>query len=174
MDPGSTPDTMLTHTYRRSRGFTLIELMIVVAILGIMATMAIPTFLDRVVRAQVSEGVELSSFVRQSVQESWRRNGRMPPNNGAAGLPPADMIVGNYVSSVEVEDGAVTITYGQRSNRFLSGKRLTLRPAVVDVHPAVPIAWVCGRASTPERMQARGTDHTDLQPAFLPIDCRSQ
>lgn len=173
MNPAITAYTSQSTAHRPSRGFTLIELIIVVAILGVMATMSMPTFLDRVARAQVSEGMALSEFARQSVQEAWRRNGRMPQNNAAAGLPPAEMIVGNYVSRVEVEGGAITITYGQRANRFLLGKRLTLRPAVVEAHPSVPVAWVCGLASTPQRMQAHGADRTDLPPTFLPIDCRN-
>lgn len=164
---------LVVLTHRASRGFTLIELMIVIAILGMMATLALPSYLDRVVRAQVGEGMQLTEFVRQAVQESWRRNGRLPKDNAAAGLPPGDMIVGNYVARVDLEDGAVSITYGQRSNRYLTGKRLTLRPAVVEAHLAVPIAWVCGTASVPERMKVRGADRTDLPPNFMPIDCRT-
>lgn len=166
---------IMTAVYprRTGRGFTLIELMIVIAIIGVLSTLALPSYLDRVVRSQVGEGTQLTEFVRQAVQESWRRSGHMPKNNAAAGLPPPEQIVGNYVTRVEVEDGAISITYGQRSNRFLAGKRLTLRPAVVEAYPTVPIAWVCGSATVPNRMQVRGADRSDLPPHFMPIDCRS-
>jgi type IV pilus assembly protein PilA len=158
---------------QRHRGFTLIEMMIVVAMLAIFATMALPTYMDRVVRAQVAEGMALTEFAREAVQQSWRRTSRMPADNAAAGLPPAEQIVGNYVSRVDVADGAISITYGQRSNHFLAGKRLTLRPAVVEAYSAVPIAWVCGLAPTPEQMKAKGSNRTNLPAHFLPIDCRA-
>lgn len=157
---------------RPDRGFTLIELMIVVAILGIMSTLALPTFVDRVVRAQVQEGIQVAAFVQEAVQQEWRRAGRMPKDNGAGGMPPAVAIVGNYVSRIDVEDGAITITYGQRANAFLAGKRLTLRPAVVESHRVVPVAWVCGAASVPTSMSVKGTNRTSLPPQFLPADCR--
>jgi type IV pilus assembly protein PilA len=156
----------------RRRGFTLIELMIVVAIIAIFSTLAIPSSLDRVIRAQVSEGIGLSEFVRQQVQAYYSKNKRMPRDNAAAGVPDAASIVGNYVSGVQVADGAVLITFGNRSNKFLAGKKLALRPAVVESHPVVPIAWVCGNASVPDKMKVLGANATDLPGSHLPIDCR--
>lgn len=153
-------------------GFTLIELMIVVAIMGVLATMAMPSYQDRVIRTQVSEGINLAAFVRESVQEYYRKNRRFPADNAALGLPPSSQIVGNHVSSVAVVEGAVVITYGNRVNRFIAGKKLTLRPAVVSGHPVVPIAWVCGNASAPEKMQVAGRNDTDIPATQLPIDCR--
>lgn len=154
------------------QGFTLIELMIVVAIMGILATMAMPSYQDRVIRTQVSEGINLAEFVRESVQEFYRKNRRFPADNAALGLPQSSQIVGNHVSSVAVVEGAVVITYGNRVNRFIAGKKLALRPAVVSGHPVVPIAWVCGNASAPEKMQVAGRNDTDIPATQLPIDCR--
>jgi type IV pilus assembly protein PilA len=157
---------------KQPRGFTLIELMIVIAIMGIMATYALPSFQDRVIRAQVGEGVGLSEFARQSVQAYYTRNRSMPKDNAAAGLPPGAHIVGNYVTGVVVNQGAVVITFGNRSNRHLAGKTLTLRPAVVEGYSAVPIAWVCGAAGVPDKMRALGENQTSVPSPHLPIDCR--
>jgi type IV pilus assembly protein PilA len=154
------------------RGFTLIELMIVIAIIAIMATYALPSYQDRVIRAQVSEGLGLAEFARHSVQMYYSKHRRMPKDNAAAGLPPADRIIGNYVTGLAVADGAIIMTFGNRSNRNIAGRKLTLRPAVVDGYPAVPLSWVCGIAAGPEKMRLLGQNQTDLPAPLLPIDCR--
>ena len=155
-----------------SRGFTLIELMIVVAILGILSTLAMPTYQDRIIRAQVAEGIVLAEFVRQAAEGHRRRHGGFPKDNAAAGLPPADQIVGNHVDAVSLDAGVITIIYGNRSNRNIRGQKLALRPAIVPGHAAVPVAWVCGLASVPQRMAVQGRNTTTLPPTQLPIDCR--
>ena len=160
------------HRRRASSGFTLIELMIVISIIGIMATMAVPSYQDRVMRAQVAEGIALSQFARDAVQAQYARSHTLPADNAAAGLPPADRIVGNYVTGLAVQQGSIVVTFGNLSNRHLEGRKLTLRPATVDGWPQVPIAWVCGRAAVPARMQAHGADQTTLDDTQLPLDCR--
>ena len=157
-----------------SRGFTLIELMIVIAIIGIMATMAMPSYQDRVIQAEVSEGLNLADFARQTIAARYSRDHSFPHDNQAAGLPPADHIVGNYVTALTVRDGAIDITYGGQSNRFLVGKVLSLRPATVPGYPQVPIAWVCGQAPVPGKMQAAGANQTTLPLEQLPLDCRGR
>lgn len=156
----------------RASGFTLIELMIVIAIIGIMATYALPSYQDRVIRAQVSEGLGLAEFARESVQRYYSKHRRMPKDNAAAELPPADRIVGNYVTGLAVADGAIVMTFGNRSNRNLVGRKLGLRPAIVEGYPSVPLAWVCGLAAAPEKMRVLGEKQTDLPAQLLPIDCR--
>jgi type IV pilus assembly protein PilA len=162
------------NSYKREfhNGFTMIELMIVVAILGIMSVIAVPSYQDRVIRAQVGEGLNLAEFVKHSIQEYYTKNHRFPADNKAAGLPDGSLIVGNYVTGMLVHEGAVEITFGSRVNRFIANKKLTLRPAVVEGYTIVPIAWICGNASVPEKMRAHGRNTTDIPPSQLPIDCR--
>jgi type IV pilus assembly protein PilA len=97
----------------------------------------------------------------------------MPRDNASAGLPPSGSIVGTYVTDVQVAEGTITITFGNRTNKFLTGKKLSLRPAVVEGYPAVPISWVCGAAGTPGKMKVVGQNRTDMPATYLPIDCRT-
>ena len=90
----------------------------------------------------------------------------------AAGLPAADKIVGNYVDAVTIEGGAIHLHFGNRANRALRGKTLSLRPAVVEDAPIVPVAWVCGDASVPDKMAVKGPNRTDVAKGFLPLNCR--
>ena len=162
----------MTHCHPHPSGFTLIELMIVIAIITILTTMAVPSFQDRVIRAQVSEGLALADFVKQAIVAQYAKSHRLPKDNAAAGLPPPDRIVGNYVTSIAVQEGGIVITFGSQSNRYLVGKKLSLRPAVVENYPMVPIAWVCGLAGVPDKMKVMGSNETNLPLPHLPIDCR--
>ena len=77
------------------------------------------------------------------------------------------------MSAVALEDGAIHITFGNRANGALRGKVLTLRPAVVDDAPVVPVAWVCGSAPVPGNMSAKGTNRTNIPANYLPLKCRA-
>lgn len=155
----------------QAKGFTLIELMIVVAIIGILSTLAVPSYQDMVIKKQVHEGIEFISFAKHAVAEHYRIRHALPANNAAAGLPPKEKIIGSFVTLVEVENGAITITYGNRVNKNIAGKKLTLRPAYVVDAQAVPISWVCGTASVPEGLKTGKTNNTDFPVSFLPLDC---
>jgi len=154
-------------------GFTLIELMIVIAIIGIIATMAVPSYQERVIRAQVTEGLGLAEFAKQAIAQYYTRTHQMPHDNQVAGLPPADHIVGTYVEQLTVRSGAINIVFGNQSNRNLVGKTLTIRPAAVPEYPQVPLSWVCGSADVPKKMRALGENETKMPATYLPIDCRS-
>jgi type IV pilus assembly protein PilA len=155
------------------QGFTLIELMIVIAIIGVLATVAMPTYQERVIRVQVGEATGLAEFAKEGIAAYYRANKRMPKNNAEAGLPPADKIIGNYVTGLEVADGAIHVTLGNRINRNAAGKVFSIRPAVVAAYPQIPIAWNCGVATPPANMKAFGENRTSLAAPYLPVDCRS-
>ncbi|WP_428992378.1 pilin [Neisseria gonorrhoeae] len=90
------------------KGFTLIELMIVIAIVGILAAVALPAYQDYTARAQVSEAILLAEGQKSAVTEYYLNHGKWPENNSAAGVASASKIIGKYVKQVEVKNGVVT------------------------------------------------------------------
>ena len=157
---------------RRRQGFTLLELMVVVAVIAILAMIALPTLQDKLVRDQIVEAAKLADIAKSPVASSWSTSKAFPADNSAAGLPVAEKIVSNLVSSIAVEGGAVHMTFGNKANPLIHGKVLSFRPAVVDDAPIVPVAWVCGHSKTPEKMSAKGVDRTNVPPKYLPLNCR--
>ena len=147
---------------KKQQGFTLIELMIVVAIIGILAAIAIPAYQDYTIRAQVSEGLSLSSGAKAAVAEFFQDSGSWPTNNELAGLEavPAN-INGKYVSSVTVSGtatrGLITVAYnGPDANAAITAAELELEG---DGTGGGSIVWDC-RAGT------------NMQAKWLPAACR--
>ena len=140
--------------HNQEGGFTLIELMIVIAIIGILAAVAIPAYQDYVVRAKVGEGFNLVAAAKTSVAETYQSSGAFPSSNGAAGLPNAASISGNNVTSVTVADtGIITILY-EGTEAALSATTIILTPT--DENGS--ITWDCSLGS----MDAR----------YRPANCR--
>jgi len=155
------------------RGLTLIEVLVVIGIVAILGLMAVPALEEKLVRDQVIAAVPLAEVAKPPIAIAWAATQTFPVDNAAAGLPVADKIVSNYISSVAIASGAIDMTFGNSASAALRGKILTIRPAVVTDAPIVPPTWLCGHASTPAKMVPIGVDKTDIPAAFLPLNCRA-
>ena len=139
----------------KQQGFTLIELMIVIAIIGILASIAIPAYQDYTIRAQISEGLSLSAGAKVALTEYFTDRGDWPNNNNNAGLANMNDIMGKYVKSVKVKDNVIEIMYGYDANKAIFHKRITLTA----IYNAGSISWSCATSGI-------------IQARHLPAACR--
>jgi type IV pilus assembly protein PilA len=162
------------------KGFTLIELMIVVAIIGILAAIAIPAYQDYTIRSQVSEGLTLAGAAKAAVAESFSQTGVAPADRIAAGMSNlATDTSGKYVTEVEVTNGTIEIMYGNDANSKITTQTLALTPYET---PDASVAWQCGTANAPANAVLLGTNstvgtpaavgNTTIEPKYAPKACR--
>ena len=156
------------------KGFTLIELMIVVAIIGILAAIAIPAYQDYTIRAQVTEGLNLASAVKTGVSESFANTGAWPADLTAAGGDTTTPPSGKYVTGITVSVGTIKIVYGGQANVAVAGQELDLRPTVSTNNDVI---WTCGKhvvaGIDPTGTAAATADATTVTPKYLPQNCRA-
>ncbi|MGA2655321.1 MAG: pilin [Gammaproteobacteria bacterium] len=139
---------------RRQKGFTLIELMIIVAIIAILAAIAIPAYNDFTTRSKVSEGMSLASTAQLAILEYYVMTGVWPENNTAAGLAEADEIAGEYVQSVTVNENKISVLFKPDAGKGLANHSIIFE--ATDAQGAM--TWNCSSE--------------DIVGAFLPQNCR--
>ena len=167
--------------HKVQQGFTLIELMIVVAIIGILAAIAIPAYQDYTIRAQVSEGMTLAASAKAAVAEAFANDGEAPADRVAAGMTATETDTsGNYVTQVLVTNGTIQVTYGNEANQSIDAETLSLTPyESVDLS----VIWRCGDAPAPAGAALLGTagggvtaahesPSAGMLPKYLPAACR--
>lgn len=141
---------------KQQYGFTLIELMIVVAIIGILAAIAIPQYQNYVIRSQASEGINLAGGTKTGIEGFYSEHGYLPTSNKSAGLKTAKKITGKYVKKVKLGSSkVVTVTYGKKANKALQGKTLKFSP---DTHNGNSVTFTCKKGTIPKQ--------------YLPSSCR--
>jgi type IV pilus assembly protein PilA len=96
-----------------------------------------------------------------------------PADNPTANVPKPEHLIGNFVTGVQVENGAIHISLGNRINAHVEGKVLSLRPAIVTENPSSPISWLCGYAEAVPGMTAIGENRTTVPSLYLSPACRA-
>ncbi|MFC3149819.1 pilin [Litoribrevibacter euphylliae] len=159
---------------KKSHGFTLIELMVVVAIIGILASVAMPQYHTYIHRSEVTEALGMAANIREDITAYYVERLEFPKNNQQAGVPAPDKLIANRITGVEVKDGAIHVTLGNKVAKPLQGKVLSFRPATVNGSPTSPISWLCGYDEPVTGMSAIGENRTSVDEEYLMASCRKR
>jgi type IV pilus assembly protein PilA len=164
----------------QQHGFTLLELMIVVAIVGILAAVAIPTYQGYLIRSQVTEGLSIAAPTKSRVVAAYLSRGEAPADRAASGLAGAATDTsGKFVESVDVADGVIVVTFSTSASAQISGLTFTMTPYET---AGFGVVWRCGSAGAPTGLSLMGTagggnvssyQAPTVPERYLPAACRS-
>ena len=157
---------------KKAAGFTLIEMLVVIAIIAVLALIAMPSPDPTIARRQVAESMELVDNYKKLVSFYHQTTQTFLLDNNAAGIPAPDKLLGNYVDRIDLKQGAFHIHFGNKAHANIKNKTLSIQPIMVTGSPESPISWICGKAAVPQGMQAVGENRTDLELKDLPLNCR--
>ena len=157
------------------KGFTFIELLYVVAIIGILAAIALPAYNDYIVRAKLVEALIMPVEIKSSINDYYQSTGRLPTNNEQAGIAPSDAYRGNFVEAIEVENGAIHIRLDSKAIGIVKKGEtqwITLRPQTNDKYFAMDLIWICNDEPALSGVTIEGKYRTNVAAKYLPANCR--
>jgi len=166
-----------TNMQKKETGFTLIELMIVVAIIGILASLAVSAYQTYTVRAQVTEGIQMAAGAKAPIVDAYNMDGEPPLGRPQAGMSPlATDTKGKYVASVNIVNGRVDVTFGNDAHVEIFNETLSFTPYASG---SGSIVWRCGFAPAPTNtaaLEGNGVEAVHIDPTiaerYLPSVCR--
>jgi len=158
--------------YEHKQGFVLIELATTLSIISILVIMTLPSYIQYLKQAKISEGIALVNNVQQAIVDYYAHTGNFPANIQAVGLTGAQKLKGKYVTDIQVENGAIHLSFNDKS-LSKSTPLLSFRPALLTANPNnTIISWVCGYAEVLKNTKVMGNNKTTIKALYLPLSCR--